>query len=215
MKEKKNKPETASSGEPQVIEEEIQSTVSPAPDPFDPERLRLSQNFAESLGVKKTLITVPARKPSKEWWIRVHPDESYRIETAVLELKEEREIYLIDPALWDSLATEATFGPRALFTAVNRQGVVFLWTIRLPSPDGKIDQWNKSALEAAMMGIGRWIRVTANMSLGAYDVFEATGNLPEPKWPEQSFQELLRITFKDHYIDDINHPVLKRLRGEV
>ena len=66
-----------------------------------------------------------------------------------------------------------------------------------------------------MMGTGKWIRVTANMSLGAYDVFETTGNLPEPQWPEQSFQELLRIAFKDHYIDEMNHPVLKRLRGEV
>ena len=215
MKEKKNKPETVSSGKPQATGEDVQSTVPPAPDPFDPERLRLSQNFAESLGVKKTLITVPVRKPSKEHWVRVHPDESYRIQTAVLELKEDRETYLVTPELWPELSTETTFSPRALFTAINRQGVVFLWPVRLPGPDGKNNEWNRSALEAAQMATDRWARVVSNMSLGAYEVFEATGNIPEPIWPEQSFQELLQIAFKDHYIDDINHPVLRRLRGEV
>ena len=38
--------------------------------------------------------------------------------------------------LWPELATEATFSPRTFFTAINRQGVVFLWPIRLPGPDG-------------------------------------------------------------------------------
>jgi hypothetical protein len=61
----------------------------------------------------------------------------------------------------------------------------------------------------------QWVRVTANMSLGAYDVFVATGQHPDPTWPEQSFAELLRLGFKGHYIDSPDHPVLKKLRGEV
>src|SRR5262249_2611036 len=126
-------------------------TAAAAPDPFDLSRLRLSPDFSVNLGVKKALLTVPVRKPSKEWWIQTHPDPHYRIETAVLELKEDRETYLVARELWDALATESTFGPRALFTAINAQGVCFLWPIRLPGPDGKIDDWNRSALEAAGM----------------------------------------------------------------
>ena len=189
-------------------------TGAAAPDPFDPARLRLSQDFAASLGVKKTLLTVPVKKPDNTWWIRTHPDEAYRIETAVLELKEARETYLIDPDLWSYLATEATFSPRALFTAINRQGVVFLWPVRLPGADGRPNEWNRSALEAASMAAKKWVRVTSNMSLGAYEVFEATGDLPEPKWPEQPFIELLRTAFKDKHITSLDHPVLKQLRGE-
>ena len=30
----------------------------------------------------------------------------------------------------------------------------------------------------------KWVRVTANMSLGAYEIFEASGDLPEPVWPD-------------------------------
>ena len=33
--------------------------------------------------------------------------------------------------------------------------------------------------------------------------------------PEESLGELLKIAFKSRYIDSFDHPVLKRLRGEV
>jgi hypothetical protein len=137
-------------------------------DPFDPAALRLSQDFAAGLGVKKAVVTVPVRKPDKAWWVRVHPSEDYRLQTVAIELKEEREIYLIESSLWPELAAEATFSPRVFFTAVNRQGVVFLWSIRLPGPDGKHDDWNRSALEAAQIAQKTWVRVTANQSLGAW-----------------------------------------------
>jgi hypothetical protein len=192
------------------------ATVEPTrpPDPFDPASLRLSQDFSASLGVKKALLTVPVRKPDKAWFVQVHPDKDYRLQTAVIELKEDRETYLVAPALWPDLAAEATFSPRALFTAVNRQGVLFLWPIRLPGADGKVDEWSRSALEAANLAAQGWVRVAANMALGGYEVFQASGQLGEPNWPQVPFRELLRVAFKDHFIDDLNHPVLRRLRGE-
>lgn len=173
-----------------------------------------SQDFAASLGIKKALLTVPVRKPAKEWFIQTYPDASYYLETAVLELKEDRETYLVDRDLWEPLATESTFSPRALFTTMNRQGVLFLWPIRLPGPDGRSDDWSRSALEAAQMAKGRWVRVAANMSLGAYDVFEAAGDLAAPEWPDTSFKDLLRVAFKDRLIETLDHPVLRKLRGE-
>src|SRR5262249_29523335 len=73
------------------------------PDPFDPASLRLSQDYAADLGVKKALLTVPVRKPDKSWFVRVHPAEDYRLTTAVIELKEERETYLVAQTLWPEL----------------------------------------------------------------------------------------------------------------
>ncbi len=181
--------------------------------PFDPARLRLSQNFAESVGVKKALLTVPVRKPGRQDFVRVHPDESYRLETAVLELKEERETYLVDPSMWHELPGEIV--PKVLFTTINRQNVLTLWPIRLPGEDGRHDEWNRSALEAAEMAQKCWIRVAANMGLGAYEVYEAVSNLPEPEWPEVEFQEILRIGFKDRFITSLDHPVVRRLQGEM
>ncbi|MCZ7646231.1 MAG: hypothetical protein M5U26_13270 [Planctomycetota bacterium] len=192
-----------------------ESADPPPNNPFDPRRLRLSQDFAAGLGVKKALVTVPIRKPPREWWVQVHPQEDYRLQTGLLELKEDREIYLVEPDLWPELATEATFGPRALFTALNRQGVLFLWPLRLPGPDGRIDEWSRSALEAATMASGRWVRVVSNMSLGAYEVFTTEAAIPAPEWPVVPFDQILKTAFRDRFIDSFDHPVLKRLRGEV
>ena len=188
-------------------------TAAPAaPDPFDPIKLRLSQQFGAGLGVKKALLTVPVRKPSKEWWVRVHPDADYHLDTAVIELKEDRETYLVAPHLWPALATESTFSPRALFTAINTTGVVFIWPVRLPGSDGNVDEWSRTALEATESAKTSWVRVQANMSLGAYEVLSTT-TATMPAWPDVPFKELLKLAFRDHYIDSLNHPVLKRLRG--
>ena len=190
---------------------QVEEQVAMTADQFDISRLRLTQDFGSSIGVKKLLTTVPVRKPGKQDFVRVHPDEGWRLQTAVLELKEEREIYLVDPSLWDELVGE--INPRILFTAVSRQGVLFLWPVRLPGEDGRIDNWSRSALDAAKKAMDRWVRVTANMSLGAYEIFEAAADIPEPEWPEETFQEVLKIAFRDRFITNFDHPVLRRLRG--
>ena len=53
------------------------------------------------------------------------------------------------------------------------------------------------------------------MSLGAYEVFEATGDLPEPEWPDLPFPEILKIAFRDRIVDRADHPLVQRLRGQV
>lgn len=193
-------------------------TPPPPDDPFNLEKLRLTQDFAAQLGVKKVRTTLPVRKPDKTWFVRIHPDPSYRLETYVLELKEENEMYLVSPALWDELATESTISPRLLVTAVTRQNLAFLWPMRLPSVDGKLDEWSRSALEAAKLADTAWVRVQSNTALGAYEVSAARATLSEPDWCQlvaEPFQDLLKIAFRGRYIDDLAHPVLKRLRGDV
>ena len=99
-------------------------------------------------------------------------------------------------------------------TAINRQGVLFLWPIRLPGPDGRLDEWSRSAMEAATHANGKWVRVQANMSLGAYEIYEAAGQWAAPEFPTMPFQQLLKLAFKDKFITSLDHPILKRLRGE-
>src|SRR4030095_16139946 len=102
---------------------------------------------------------------------------------------------------------------KMLFTTIDRQGIVSMWPIRLPGPDGRLDAWNRSAFDAAQIAMTRWIRVKANMALGAYEVFEATAPLPDPEWPTHSFRDLVEIAFKDLLIATLDHPVLRTLRG--
>jgi hypothetical protein len=154
----------------------------------------------------------PVRKPNKQDFIRVHPDAAYRENFAMIELKEDREEYLVaGNGLVAELATEIV--NKTLYTAVNRQGVVFLWPVRLPGADGKEMIWHRSARDAAEEATKRWVRVSPNMSLGAYELIVAEAVTIEPVWPEVNFQELIRITFRDRLITGLDHPVIKRLRG--
>jgi hypothetical protein len=206
---------TDTSFDPAALEAPTPSPQAPGPDPYDPCQLRLNPDMGTGLGLKKLLLSVPVRKPDKSWFVRVHPSPDYRLQTAVVELKEDRELYLVSQALWPDLAGEATFSPRALFTSVNRQGVLFVWPVRLPGVDGKVDEWSRTALQGADMATKGWVRITANMALGSYEVWQATASLPEPAWPDLSLREILRVAFKDRLIETLDHPVLRRLRGEV
>ena len=102
---------------------------------------------------------------------------------------------------------------KTLFTAINRQGVVFLWPVRLPTPDDRKTEWARSQREAAEVAMAKWTRMKANMSLGTYEITIAESVVAEPEWPELTFQELVRIAYRDRMITSIEHPVIKRLRG--
>jgi hypothetical protein len=182
-------------------------------DPFSPENLRLSQSFTETVGVKKLLTTVPVRKPGPQDWVRVHSSPEFRENFPIIELKDDREEYIVTTGLVPELAGE--FVTKTLYTAINRQGTVFFWPVRLPSTDGKDMNWWRSGREAAALAMGDWVRVKPNMNLGAYDIFKAPAGLSEPEWPEVGFWDLIKIAFRDHLVDCVDHQVIKRLRGQV
>ncbi|MFZ1951995.1 MAG: hypothetical protein WAU74_18155 [Pseudolabrys sp.] len=188
-----------------------EAKTAPDEDPFDLALIRLDQSFTETAGVKKLLTTVPVRKPGQQDFVRVHPGENYRETVAMIELKDDREYYLLPKRIAAELPGE--FVMVTLFTTITRQGVIHLWPVRLPTPDGRRNIWHHSAMEAAQLAMTRWVRVKANMALGAYEISEAASTIPDPTWPPVTFQELLRIAFRHQYVDSINHPVVDRLRG--
>ena len=146
--------------------------------------------------------------------MRVHPDPAYRLTpVAILELRDDRETYLVLPSMAADLAGEIAVA--TLFLTINRQGVVHLWPVKLPGLDGKHNEWHRSAAEAAEVAMKRWVRVTANMSLGAYEVFIAEANIPDPTWPDLTLSEILKIAFRDRIVDRPDHPLIKQLRGAI
>jgi hypothetical protein len=195
---------------PQLVETPT-TPIAAAPDPFDLASLRLNPSFLETAGVKKLLTTVPVKKPSPQDFFRVHPAPEYRENFSMIDLKDDREEYLVVPAIMSELTNEIVY--KTVFTAVNRQGVVFLWAVRLPAPDDRKTEWPRSAREAAELAMTQWVRMKANMSLGAYDITVAESVIADPVWPEVSYQELLRIAFRERIITTLDHPVIRRLRG--
>ena len=177
-------------------------------DPFDLSRLRINPEMLETTAVKKLLTTVPVRKPLPKEFVRVRAELHYRETLALIEL--EGETYIVDLVAVPELQGECFFA--TLFVAISRTGVLFMWPVKVPR-DGKILEWHTSAAMAAQCAMKSWVRVKSNMDLGAYEIFEAAGSIPDPIWPDLSFNEIVRIAFKDKIIRDPDHPVVKRLRG--
>ena len=187
----------------------LQSTLDSL---FDIESLRISPDYAATLGATKLLATVPCRRPNPQVFIRVRPEEEFRLATAVIEIKEDREIYLLGPALREVVSHEWQI--KMFYTAITRQGTLFLWPVRMPGSDGRLDTWNESAHTAADHATHAWVRVQSNRQLGGYDIFQAAGEIPEPEWPDKTMQELVQLAFKNHIIDSLDHPVLQALDGK-
>ena len=154
--------------EPTVVASEKETTI---PDPFAPDNLRLSQDFAATVGVKKVLATIPVRKPGAQDFVRVRPGPEWRENFPVIDLKDDREEYIVVNPLVPELSTEIV--SKTLFLAISRQGTLFFWPVRLPTPDGKDIEWWRSARLGAERAQTNWVRLKANKHLGAYEIFEA------------------------------------------
>lgn len=188
---------------------------SAASDPFNNlDSLRLSQDFADQAAVRHVFTTIGVRKPNRQEFVRVREGENWKFETGCFTDGESREVYMVPQALWPELQGEVR--PTCLVTCLSRNSnVPFLWPLKLPGPDGRPNRWNESAIEAASLAEQQWLRVVADMSAGCYVPQIATGNLAEPEWPAGlTLNDLIRLAFRDRLIDDIQHPLLRRLRGE-
>src|SRR5215470_9753371 len=103
-------------------------------DPYDLAKLRVNPENLEGTNVKKLITTVPVRKPGNQDFIRIRPEPSYREILAFLELKDDREIYIVNLAAVPDLRAEVFIA--TLFTAITRTGVLFMWPVRVPAADG-------------------------------------------------------------------------------
>ena len=97
-------------------------------DPFDLARLRINPEMLETTSVKKLLTTVPVRKPIAQDFVRVRPEPQYRETLAFIELKDDRETYIVDLGAVPELQGECFFA--TLFTAISRTGVLFMWPVK-------------------------------------------------------------------------------------
>jgi hypothetical protein len=173
--------------------------------------LRLSPEAASLSGTNEVLTHIPVRKPNRHEFVRTHPDQDMWFNTGIFEDKEEREVFFVTPAMRDALVGEIK--PVTLAVTINRQSVLSLWPLKLPTEEMRYNAWSETAREAAELAKSRWISMRADMSLGGYRIYKAEGLLSEPVWPDKSLNEILEIAFRDRIVDRENHPVVRRLRG--
>jgi hypothetical protein len=176
------------------------------------ERVRLQQDFLDDSDVKQILSTVTIRKPNKDEFFRVHSDPNRDFCAGTIKLNNEREVYVVDPGVIPEVKEDVV--PKSFLQCINTANVTFLWPLKLPGNDGRaLDQWSRSALNAASLAKDKWLKMRSDFTASGYVAFQAKGDLPDPEWPEETFEEILEIAFRDCYIETVDHHIIRKLKG--
>jgi hypothetical protein len=175
--------------------------------------LRLPANYGATLGVKKLLTNVLVGKPKKPQFFRTHASDDMTFPAMILENKESRESYVVVPEVAQEVSELVR--PVMLHAAIDRQNNVSLIPVPLPGEDGTRNPWHESLAQAVEHAKLKWIRITANMHAGGYDVYEAEGELPEPEWPAHDIDALIQVAFRGKIITSLDHPVVQSLLGRI
>lgn len=182
---------------------------------FDPENLRLTPSWSTGLCVKQRLTKIPVKRPDKKEFFRIRPGMEWSLDV-LLFIDSDDSRFLIDPEFQDELWQQGLARPVRLYLGIGYTSqVLFITEVALPDFEGKTHSANQSRMEHYQTAMERWIRISYNQALAAYDLYVPQGNLPEPEWPEEpkTMGDAVKLAFKDNYIGDTNHPVLNKLRG--
>jgi hypothetical protein len=175
--------------------------------------LRLPSSF-DDIHATKQIVTVPIRKPTRQEWVRLQDGEggSPLGPVAAITIKDDAVTYVVRPDLVPSLQ-RGEYDIVYLHAAISTSQAIFLWPVRIASD--RQDAWTASMQEAVALANRGWVRVTADMAAGHYDVHTPVGELAAPVWPpDVTFQKIVDVALKDRLIDSPDHPVLRRLRGD-
>jgi hypothetical protein len=174
------------------------------------EALRLKPEESDQIGTAEILVDVPVRKPNINEFVRVHPDPAMSLASSIY-IDIERDPWFVAPAMRNILV--AGIKPVLLLTTINQRGRVILWPIALGDGTGRKNAWHDTAHQAAETAKHKWIKLMSDMAAGSYRVFEAMGALPDPKFPNKSLDELLRIAFRGRIVDSAEHAIVKQSLG--
>ena len=177
--------------------------------------LRLNPSQLELTQGVPVLVDMPVGKPPSGQYWRLHPGEGFRAAYNLLNANKigGEGMQAITPEVAALVPDQVR--PYELCLGTTQFGAHFLLPLPLPGPEGRSNRWHLSLAAAAKLAEENWIRIAPDMRAGAYNVIKAGGNLGEPRWPSETFDELLTIAFRGNVIDSREHPLIRQLLGEV
>ncbi len=198
------------------VNAEANNTTKLKKSKIDLERVRARADQSIDLGVTTEYTVIPIRNPKPDEFFRCMSDEEYSMDAHILSLKTENEWYLIDPDILPEIQLESQLRVRTLYVCVTMNSTPFVTCNPQHDQMGKINSWHLSGHRTMEEAKQCWVRRQADKANGGYIVTKAmNAKLPDPKWPTMTLSEIIDRAFNKFYIDDINHPVLQRLRGEM
>jgi hypothetical protein len=150
------------------------------------------------------------RKPPADHYVHVHPDPDFNgvFPLYADSLVKRYEPYLIAPELMDTLPPQVKVNVKwvRLAVAVTDTGLLFLWHVAQTG-----SEFHESGDSCILTTMTVWKKVIPEGS--GYRMEPPEVSLADPVFPGWRFEEYLTRAFKDRYIDNLNHEIIKRLRG--
>jgi hypothetical protein len=174
---------------------------------FDFDALSLPQDFDAHVGAKPVLTAIEVRRPTKFEWVRTHPSPAFQRLLGLVEVPSGTYVVHQNLAPMLGRVVEA----KLLVATITTHGVLLLWPLRQPAPDGRTDKYMTSENQAAARARDRWMRIASNQHARAYDVLEATAKMREPEWPELDFAAWLQLAFNGRVVASPDHPLMREL----
>ena len=182
---------------------------------IDLERVRAKADQSIDLGVTTEYTMLPIRNPKPDEFFRCMPNEDYSMDAHILSLKTENEWYMIDPDILPEIQLESQLRVMTLYVCVTMNSTLFVTCIPQADEMGKINMWHLSGHRSMEEAKQCWVRRQADKANGGYVITKAiNAKLPDQKWPTMTLSEIIDRAFDKFYINDIQDPVLQRLRGE-
>jgi hypothetical protein len=183
-------------------------------DLFDPKNYKKAQDPRLNPSGDPSTSGLPSTlyigKPKRSWFIRFHPDPSYR---SVLPLytdddskRRDSNTYLFVPGLEIPPDLEGLVNDTLVVAAITSAGVPFLYSLRVSD-----SSWYESGVELIQEGTQIWVRVTPTD--GGYKTDPPIAVLEEPRFPNVPFRDWLERAFSKRLITSLDHPLVRKLRG--
>jgi hypothetical protein len=189
------------------------------PDDFDINRFKSKRGAAlANVETLQTALPVHSIAEAKDF-VRLHPDDSYWSDelcfvNVPIKGQKRDTLHLITEDLATQYLPSARIQRFRLVLAAKPFDVFFLCVV----PTQNIDNsWVASNLAACEWAKDRWVQVTSRKAEGVesykVDFARSADAFPESKWPSQTLDVLIEVTFARRMIDRDGHPGLLRLIG--
>jgi hypothetical protein len=185
---------------------------TPPPDPDDLAGLLADPEDGQGVKTKVAITTCKIKlKPPRDSFFRVHLTAAYPT-NIYSDTTSFGTVYCVDNAVVPAFPGQVK--RVTLFLCVTPQGEPFFWAVRSSDARGRIDDWASGDYEAAVLGREHWVRVYFLEGRASHKVEVAEDDLGDPNWPDLAPEDLLRLAVKENRVRDLDHPLVKRLKGK-
>lgn len=183
----------------------------------DIEQFKIDLKAAALDGAETELVfNADVRRPNGKEFVRIDTRPGRTLSVAMTETREQLAVQysIVTPGMVADMSALGSLNYYQLYSAVNREGVHFIWPVKLQT-GGASNDWLKTGLAAAEAAKVHWVRIFADLVQGRYRIMKAEGELDPPVFSEKPFNELLEMGFSDRVIASSDHPICRKLRGQV